>query len=58
VPDGCIHRPTTNAITRLTGAVLVEPNDEWAVRRARHMTLESIAPVSDNAPVKPSTVAA
>jgi hypothetical protein len=36
------------AITRLVGALLLEQNDEWAVQRARYMTLESIAPMSDN----------
>jgi hypothetical protein len=27
---------------------LMEQNDEWAVQRARYMTLETIAPISDN----------
>ena len=36
-----------DAITRLVGAILLERNDEWALAR-RYMTLESIAPVSDN----------
>ena len=31
------------AITRLVGAILLEQNDEWAVQRARYMTLETIA---------------
>jgi hypothetical protein len=26
----------------------MEQNDEWAVQRARYMTLETIAPISDN----------
>jgi putative transposase len=34
-------------ITRLIGALLLEQNDEWAVQRARYMTLETIAPLSD-----------
>jgi hypothetical protein len=38
------------AITRLVGAILLEQNDEWAVQRARYITLESISPVSDDAP--------
>ena len=50
--------PNEGAITRLIGAILLEQNDEWAVQRARYMTLESIAPVSDNATVKlPAVVA-
>ena len=36
------------AITRLVGAILLEQNDEWPVQRARYMTLETIAPVSDD----------
>ena len=50
--------PNEDAITRLVGAVLLEQNDEWAVQRARYMTLESIAPVSDNPTVKLPAVAA
>jgi hypothetical protein len=34
------------AIRRLVGAILLEQNDEWAVQRARYMTLETIAPIS------------
>ena len=40
--------PNQAAITRLVGALLLEQNDEWAVQRARYMTLETIAPVSDD----------
>jgi putative transposase len=36
--------PNEDAITRLVGAILLEQNDEWAVQRARYMTLETIAP--------------
>jgi hypothetical protein len=35
--------PNEDAITRV-GAILLEHNDEWAVQRARYITLESIAP--------------
>ena len=36
--------PNEAAITRLIGAILLEQNDDWAVQRARYMTLESITP--------------
>ena len=44
--------PNEDAITRLIGAILLEQNDEWAVQRARYMTLESIAQTSDNVSIK------
>ena len=37
--------PNEAAIIRLVGALLLEQNDEWAVQRARYMTLETIAPL-------------
>ena len=40
--------PNEAAITRLVGAILMEQSDEWAVQRTRYMTLETLAPVSDN----------
>jgi hypothetical protein len=40
--------PNGDAITRLVGAILLEQNDEWAVQRARYMTLETNAPFSDD----------
>ena len=43
--------PNEEAITRLIGASLLEQNDEWAVQRARYMTLETIAPLGDDTPI-------
>ena len=43
--------PNEAAITRLVGALLLEQNDEWAVQRARYMTLESIGQTGDDAAV-------
>ncbi|MFZ2869984.1 IS256 family transposase [Zavarzinia sp.] len=43
--------PNEAAVTRLIGALLLEQNDEWAVQRARYMSLETIAPLSDAADV-------
>jgi putative transposase len=40
--------PNEAAITRLVGAILLEQNDEWAVQRARYMTLETMASLSDD----------
>jgi transposase-like protein len=40
--------PNEDAVVRLVGAILLEQNDEWAVQRARYMTLETIAPLSDD----------
>jgi transposase-like protein len=50
--------PNEAAITRLVGAILLEQNDEWVVQRARYMSLETIAPVSDDPIVMLSAVAA
>jgi transposase-like protein len=50
--------PNEHAITRLVGALLLEQNDEWAIQRARYMTLETIAPVSDDPIVRLSAVPA
>ena len=50
--------PNEAAIARLIGAILLEQNDEWAVQRARYMTLETIAPLSDDPFVKLPAVAA
>ena len=49
--------PNEDAITRLIGALLLEQNDEWAVQRGRYMSLETIAPLSDDPIVKLPAVA-
>jgi transposase-like protein len=50
--------PNEAAITRPVGAILPEQNDEWAVQRARRMTLETIATMSDDALASLPAVAA
>ncbi len=50
--------PNEAAVTSLVGAILAEQNDEWAVQRARYMTLETIASISHDDLVKlPAEVA-
>jgi len=50
--------PNEAAIRRLVGAILLEQNDEWTVQRARYMTLETMAVLSDDPIVKLPAVAA
>jgi transposase-like protein len=50
--------PNEEAIVRLVGAILLEQNDEWAVQRSRYMSLETIAPLSDDPVVKLSALTA
>ncbi|MGC2223188.1 MAG: hypothetical protein WA624_12880 [Methylocella sp.] len=40
--------PKLDAIVRLIGAIPLEWNDEFAVRRASSMTLETLAPLRDD----------
>jgi len=49
--------PNEAAIFRLVDAILLEQNDERAVQRARYMTRETIAPLSDNPIVELPAVA-
>ena len=50
--------PSEGAVVRLIGALLLEQNDEWAVQRARYMTLETIAPLGDDPLVSLPSLAA
>ena len=50
--------PNEVAVTRLIGALLLEQNDEWTVQRARYMSLETIAPLSDDIAVSLPPLAA
>ena len=50
--------PNEAAITRLIGAILLEQSDEWAVQRARYMTLEAMGVLSESAAVSLPTLAA
>jgi transposase-like protein len=41
--------PNEAAIVRLVGAILLEQNDEWAVQRARYMSLETMTLETEDA---------
>jgi hypothetical protein len=47
-PDKAASSPKEHAIVRLIAAIVLERNYGWAVQRARYMTLETIAPLSDD----------
>jgi putative transposase len=49
--------PNEEAVVRLVGAILLEQNDEWSVQRGRYMTLETIAPLSNDPIVRLPAVA-
>ena len=49
--------PNEDAIVNLAGAMLLEQNDEWAVQRARYMTLETINTLSDDPAVSLPAIA-
>jgi len=48
--------PNERAIVRLVGALLLEQNDEWSIQR-RYVTLETLASVDENAPVRLPAIA-
>jgi putative transposase len=50
--------PNDAAITRLVGALLLEQSDEWAVQRARYMTLETMGSLSETGTVSLPALAA
>ena len=43
--------PNEAAIRRLAGALLLEQNDEYAIQK-RYMSLESLAAMSENPPIR------
>jgi transposase-like protein len=49
--------PNDAAIVRLVGALLLEQNDEYSIQK-RYMSLESLAPMSDNPALRLPAIAA
>jgi transposase-like protein len=43
--------PNKKVLRKLVGSILMEQAEEWAVERARYMTLETLVPLCDNPPV-------
>ena len=58
VPVGALHGLADQAFEPVGQPLLLEQNDEWAVQRARYMSLETIAPLSDDLTVSLPDLAA
>jgi hypothetical protein len=56
VPGACAAPPGPRSPCTV-GALLLEQNDEWAVQRARYMTLETIAPMGKDIVIRLPAVA-
>ena len=56
--DVVVIFPNEAAIVRLVGALLLEQNDEWAASRARYMSLEKLAAISDDPQARPRSIPA
>jgi hypothetical protein len=54
---GVPRHPGLIAIALAGYVVLLEQNDEWAAQRSRYMTVETLAPLSDDPLVSLSAVA-